>query len=109
LNSPVCTDGSLGRYLLAQWGLIAVIRGSGHASFDTSPPNAAQKQGPAEVREGIPDILAMVHKAKPEPVQKEFCRDVENGTSPGEGKKHPGVGLKFQSDGLNYIEDAEQG
>ena len=31
---------------LAQWGLIAVIRGSGHASFDTSPPNAAQKQGP---------------------------------------------------------------
>jgi len=33
--------------LLAQSGLIAVIRGSGHALFDnTSPPNAAQKQRP---------------------------------------------------------------
>jgi hypothetical protein len=37
-EQPVCTDGGLGHYLRAQWGLIAVIRGSGHASFDTSPP-----------------------------------------------------------------------
>jgi hypothetical protein len=37
-EQPVCNDGSLGRYLLAQWGRIAVIRDSGHSSFDTSPP-----------------------------------------------------------------------
>jgi len=35
----------LGRYLLAQSGLIAVIRGSGHASFDTSAPQRGTKAG----------------------------------------------------------------
>jgi len=46
-EQPVCTDGRLGRYLLAQWGLIAVIRGSGHASFDTSPQRGTKVGAPA--------------------------------------------------------------
>lgn len=44
-EQPVCTDGRLGRYLLAQRKRLAVIRGSGQASFDTSPPQRGTKAG----------------------------------------------------------------